>query len=347
MDVEKKQPIQHPEYEKKPISRRTLLRRVATAAGIGAAGTYLGFAPEDWPGSLRDDSGLRSTPKTRPFTLSDYRVEKPSHVKEIGIARGGPLDERLRRALDAIGGLSHYIRPDDIVLVKPNVAFDRSPNLGATTHPDILEALIRMILVDCRAQEVRVADNPIESPPDCFMKTGIRLASERAGGRVYLPDSNSFRMLNTPGAKLIEHWWFFHRPFTNVDKVIGVAPVKDHNLCHASMGIKNWYGLLGGRRNQFHQDIHEIVSDLSIMMRPTLTILDGTNVLMKNGPTGGDPSNVKPGHTVVAGLDPVAMDAWAYEHLLERGTDYPRYLFKSVEKGSGRIDWRGRITETT
>ncbi len=129
--------------------------------------------------------------------------------------------------------------------------------------------------------------------------------------------------------------------------MIGVAPVKDHNLCHASMGIKNWYGLLGGRRNQFHQDIHEIVSDLSLMMKPTLTILDGTRVLMKNGPTGGDPSNVKPGNTVVAGVDPVAMDAWAFEHLLERGTDYPRYLYKAEEKGSGRIDYRGRIEEVS
>jgi uncharacterized protein (DUF362 family) len=342
-----KKPIQHPEYEKKPVSRRAVIRRIATVVGIGAAGTYVGFAPDDWPGSMRDDSGLRSKPRIRPITLNDYRVAKPSTVKDVGIGRGGSVQERLRKALDAVGGLSHYIQPGDIVLVKPNVAFDRSPNLGATTHPEIMEALIRMLLVDCRAQEVRVADNPIESPPDCFIKSGIGAATERAGGRVYMPDSNAFRMLHTPGAQLIEDWWFFHRPLTNVDKVIGVAPVKDHNLCHASMGIKNWYGLLGGRRNQFHQDIHEIVSDLSLMMKPTLTILDGTHVLMKNGPTGGDPSNVKPGHTVVAGVDPVAMDAWAYEHLLERGTDYPRYLYKAEEKGSGRIDHRGRIEEVS
>ena len=50
--------------------------------------------------------------------------------------------------------------------------------------------------------------------------------------------------------------------------MIGVAPIKDHNLCHASMSMKNWYGLLGGRRNQFHQAIHDIVSDLGFMMKP-------------------------------------------------------------------------------
>lgn len=327
------------------MSRRAMIRRVAAVAGIGAAGTYMGFAPEDWPGSMRDKSGLRSVPKNPSLRLNDYRVAKPATAVDVGIGRGSNVQERLRKALDLVGGIQHYIKPGDIVLLKPNVAFDRSPNLGATTHPEIVDALIRMILVDCRAQEVRVADNPIESPPDCFAKSGVRKAVEKAGGRVYLPDSNAFRMLNTPGATLIENWWFFNRPFTNVDKVIGVAPVKDHNLCHASMGIKNWYGLLGGRRNQFHQDIHEIVSDLSIMMKPTLTIVDGSHILMKNGPTGGDPSNVKPGNAVVAGVDPVAMDAWAFEHLLERGVDYPRYLYKAEEKGSGVVDYRGRIRE--
>jgi uncharacterized protein (DUF362 family) len=294
---------------------------------------------------LRDGSGLRAVPRPQPFRLRDFRVPRPAGAADVGIGRTGDVTTRLRKALDAVGGLAHYVQPGDIVLVKPNVAFDRSPNLGATTHPEILEALVRMLLVDARAQEVRVADNPIESPADCFAKSGVRAATEAAGGRIYLPDGNAFSKLHTPGAKLIEHWWFFQRPFSNVDKVIGIAPVKDHNLCFASMGIKNWYGLLGGRRNQFHQDIHEIVSDLSIMIRPTLTILDGTRVLMQNGPTGGDPSNVKAGDAVLAGVDPVALDAWAFEHLLERGTDYPRYLFKAEEKGSGRMDWRGRVRE--
>jgi uncharacterized protein (DUF362 family) len=329
------------------MPRRSFFRRAALAAGLGGGAAYLAAAPEQWPLSMKDVTGLRSAPKPRPFLLPDYRVEKASGAADLGIARQGSPDEKLRRALDALGGISHFIQPGDIVLVKPNVAFDRAPNLGATSNPELLEALIRLLLIDGRAQEVRVADNPIESPADCFEKSKIRLATERAGGRVYLPDSNAFRMLHTPGAKLIKHWWFFHRPFTNVDKVIGLAPVKDHNLCQASMGMKNWYGLLGGNRNQFHQDIHEIISDLTLMIKPTLSILDGTHILMQNGPTGGDPSNVKPGETVVAGTDPVALDAWAFEHVLERGRDYPGYLRMAEQKGCGKVDWTGRTKEIT
>jgi uncharacterized protein (DUF362 family) len=339
--MKKSKSIQHPEYEKAPMSRR------ATAGGLGGAATYVATAPEGWPLSMKDRTGLRSVPFETLLRLRDYRVERPSQAADIGLGRRGDTAEKLRRALDAIGGLTHYVKPDDIVLVKPNVAFDRSPNLGATSNPELLEILIRMLMVDCRAQEVRVADNPIESPADCFAKSGIRYASEKAGGRIYLPDSNAFKMLQTPGAELIGQWWFFHRPFTNVDKVIGLAPVKDHNLCGASIGMKNWYGLLGGTRNQFHQDIHGIVSDLTLMIKPTLTIVDGTHVLMQNGPTGGDPSNVRAGNAVLAAVDPVAVDAWAYEHLLERGRDYPEYMFKAEAKGSGSIDWEGRIKEIT
>ncbi len=341
----KDKPLRNPGYAKAPISRRAFVTRGLTAAGLVAGTSYAALAPPHWPGSLRDATGLRSQPREPVFRLRDFRVAKPLGRPDVAVGRGEGSVANLHKALETMGGIQHYIQPGDVVLVKPNVAFDRSPNLGATTHPDILEALVRWLLVDGRAAEVRVADNPIESPADCFAKSGVRLATEKGGGRVFLPDGNAFGLLHTPGAKLIEKWWFFQRPMTGVTKVIGIAPVKDHNLCQASMGVKNWYGLLGGRRNQFHQDIHEIVSDLSIMIRPTLTILDGSRVLMKNGPTGGDPTNVKPADAVAVAVDQVAQDAWAYRHLLERDGNLPRYLPMAEEKGGGSVDFRERLRE--
>ncbi len=334
----------HPDHKPTLLTRRQWVQRVGGFGAVTGVAGYLALAPEDAPFSLGDETGLRSMPVEPVFTLPDFRVAKRMGAGEVGIGRGGAVRERMLKALDAVGGLSHFVQPGDVVLVKPNVAFDRSPNLGATTNPELIETLIQLLLVDARAAEVRVCDNPIESPADCFAKSGIRAATLRGGGQVYLPDSNAFEMLHTPGAKLIEEWHFFKRPFRGVNKVIGIAPVKDHNLCHASLGIKNWYGLLGGRRNQFHQDIHEIISDLSVMIRPTLNILDGTNILMENGPTGGDPSNVKNADVIMAATDPVAMDAWAYEHLLERrGT--LEYLLRSEAKGSGKADYKGRVKE--
>jgi uncharacterized protein (DUF362 family) len=337
----------HADYRGDYLSRRELLKRALVLGGVGAAGLYLACAPEDRPWSRRDFTGLRGMPVEQPFRLPDFRVAPADPDLALGIGRGGSPREMLLKALDALGGLGRFVQPGDVVLLKPNVAFDRSPNLGATTNPAIIDTLVRLLLVDARAAEVRVADNPIESPADCFAKSGIGAAAEQAGGRVYLPDGNAFEPLYTPGAKLIEQWDFFKRPFTGVTKVIGIAPAKDHNLCHASLGIKNWYGLLGGRRNQFHQAIHEIVSDLSIMIRPTLSIVDGTRVLMENGPTGGDPANVRDGNAILVGLDPVATDAWAYEHLLLRPGRLPDYLYMAEQKGSGLVNYAGRIKVVT
>ncbi len=337
--------LPHKDYRAEYLSRRDFLKRAAGLAGVGAVATYVAYAPEHWPLSRRDFTGLRGMPVEKPFRLPDFRVDPVVGDVQVGIGHGGGAREMLLKALDAVGGLAHYIQPGDIVLIKPNVAFDRSPNLGATTNPALIDVLVRLLLIDARAAEVRVADNPIESPADCFAKSGIGAAAEQAGGRVYLPDPNAFELLHTPGATLIEEWSFFKRPFRNVNKVIGIAPAKDHNLCHASLGIKNWYGLLGGRRNQFHQDIHEIVSDLSIMIKPTLTIVDGTRVLMENGPTGGDPSNVRDGNTILVGVDPVAIDAWAFEHLLQRPGRLPEYLYMAEQKGSGKVNYRGRVKE--
>jgi uncharacterized protein (DUF362 family) len=167
------------------------------------------------------------------------------------------------------------------------------------------------------------------------MRSGIAAAARDAGAEVYLPSPGSFETLQVPGATWIERWPFFWRPFGGVTKVIGVAPVKDHNLCAASMTTKNWYGLLGGTRNQFHQDIHGIIADLALMLRPTLVVLDGTRVLFRSGPTGGSLSDVRQGRTVVASTDSLAADAFGWYDLLGRDGPLPRYFELAQARGLG------------
>jgi uncharacterized protein (DUF362 family) len=103
--------------------------------------------------------------------------------------------------------------------------------------------------------------------------------------------------------------------------------------------MKNWYGVLGGRRNQLHQDIHTSIVDLAQAVRPTLTVMDAVRVLKRNGPTGGSLDDVAIGNTVVAGLDEVAIDAWSLQ-LLGLTPDKVRYLAMGQERGLGTVDWR-------
>jgi len=313
------------------LQRRAFLRQAGAASLLAAGAAWAALAPPHWPGSLKDPDGERGKPKRRVLTLPEGG---------FAVAPGEDVEAMVRGAIDAIGGISRFISRDDIVVIKPNVAFERAAILGATTNPDVLRALVRIVR-EAHPAEIRVADNPIEAPESCFVRTGIRQAAIDTGARIFLPGPADFETLAVPGAKWIAEWDFFWSPFRGATKVIGVAPVKDHNLCRASMTTKNWYGLLGGRRNQFHQDIHGIITDLALMMRPTFVVLDGTRVLFRSGPTGGSLGDVREGRTVVASTDSLAADSFGWDDLLERrGEEQPAYLAMAAAKGLGNPDWK-------
>ncbi|HHH27707.1 MAG TPA: DUF362 domain-containing protein [Polyangiaceae bacterium] len=336
------EPLHPDEEEIEDRSRRRLIKQAGIIAGASLVAGYAALAPETWPLSIADRTGERGKPKAEALSLPEngFMVEPSKTLPVLGVARGEKIYEMVKAAVGAIGGMSRFVSKGDVVVVKPNVAFERAAALGATTSPDVLYALIQVIR-EAGAKEVRVVDNPIEAPESCFERSGIRDAAVRAGARVYLPTPNDFRVLHTPGATLIEKWPFFWRPFIGADKVVGVSPVKDHNLCRASMTTKNWYGLLGGRRNQFHQDIHGIIADLALMMRPTLVILDGVRVLHRSGPTGGSLSDVREGRTLVASTDSLAADAFGWDDLLQRqGEALPAYFEKSARRHLGNPKWK-------
>jgi uncharacterized protein (DUF362 family) len=104
------------------------------------------------------------------------------------------------------------------------------------------------------------------------------------------------------------------------------------------MAMKNWYGFLGGRRNIFHQDINTIITELAMMVKPTLVILDGTEVMMTNGPTGGSVSDLKRANTLIASCNQVAADSFGCTLLDLKPLDLP-YLAKAEKAGAGTIDY--------
>jgi uncharacterized protein (DUF362 family) len=127
--------------------------------------------------------------------------------------------------------------------------------------------------------------------------------------------------------------------YLKADKVINIPPVKNHSSSVLTAGMKNWYGILGGRRNQLHQDIHNSIVDLAMLMKPTLTIIDATRILFKNGPTGGSMNDVRPGPGIAGGIDQVGLDAYAAEQLGVRPGSID-FLIIGQEKGLGNMDYR-------
>lgn len=311
------------------ISRREWLGRAARAGASAAAIGGLGWALHG-----------RQLPGTGP-ALPPGRVFPDWSVADqpprMAIVTGRDRVETLHRALAALGGIERFVRPGDRVVVKPNIGFATPAALGATSHPDVVAALVRRCL-GAGAASVVVTDNPVNDPDSAFELTGIAPAAREAGARVVLPRPDRFRHASLGGAELIRDWPILAAPFDDATKVIGLCPVKDHVRSGATLTLKNWYGLLGGRRNLFHQRIHDIVAELALLVRPTLVILDGTRSMMSNGPTGGAESDLKDTNTMIAGTDPVAVDAFGATLLGRRPEDIP-WLAKAAAAGAGTTDW--------
>jgi uncharacterized protein (DUF362 family) len=153
------------------------------------------------------------------------------------------------------------------------------------------------------------------------------------------PKESLFSHTTLEDGALIRDWPVFYEPLAGANKLIGIAPVKNHHRSAASMTMKNWYGLLGGRRNIFHQDINTIIAELAMMVKPTFVILDGTTSMMTNGPTGGSVSDLKKTNTMIASCDMVAADAFGCSLLNLKPSDLP-YLSLAEKEKVGTVDYQ-------
>jgi len=316
--------------DEKDLNRRDFLIRSARAGGFIAAAGLLGYR-------LHDDTGARglSSDEERQAVLADYSV--PGTSRKMSIVTGQDRVTSVRLGLEAIGGIESFIKRGDKVLIKVNAAFATAPALSATTDPRLLSEVVRLCL-KAGASEVAVTDNPINDPQSCFALTGIGEAARSSGAKVIYPKQTFFRPVTLPGGNLIRKWPVLVAPFEGVGKVIGMAPVKDHHRSGASMTMKNWYGLFGGRRNIFHQNIHEFIMELAMLVKPTLVILDGITAMMTNGPTGGSLADLKQTNTLVVGTDQVAVDAFGATLLGKSVHDLP-YIMKAEAAGAGTADF--------
>ncbi|MDH3575643.1 MAG: DUF362 domain-containing protein [Desulfobacteraceae bacterium] len=319
----------NPDPNSNGLNRRQFLDRLAKAGISITAACAAGFWFHDAKGptlSKNDQSNL---------ILPDFSIDAPG--QKMSIVRGEDRVATLRMALKSLGGVETFIKKGDRVLLKVNAAFASPAMLSATTHPAIITEMTQLCF-RAGAASVVVTDNPINDPTSCFTLTGIADAARSAGARVLLPRDDLFSPMTVKDAKLIRNWPVLYKPFTDISKVIGMAPLKDHHRSGASMTMKNWYGLLGGRRNIFHQDIHSIIMELAMMVKPSFVILDATTSMMTNGPTGGSLSDLKNTNTMIVSTDQVAADAFGAS-LLGRSLDELPFIGKAEAAGIGTADY--------
>jgi len=301
-----------------------LLRLGGMSASVAAAAVWLrgrSHRPED----------------EAPLTLARrIPVAVDARFPEMVVAQGDDPRGLVRKALEGLGGVRRFIARGDVVVIKPNIGWDRTPDQAANTNPLAVAEMVRQCL-DAGAKKVIVTDVSCNEPHRCFQRSGIARAAGDEGAQVVLPEENLFRQVNLRGDVLGE--WPVLEPFIAADKMINFPVAKSHSLTGVTLGMKNWYGILGGARNQLHQRIHESLADLADVMRPTLTLIDAYRVLIRNGPTGGSLADVLVKKTLIAGTDPVALDAYVAKAYWGFEPSQLRYLQLAQDRGLGKMDF--------
>ncbi|HVJ15094.1 MAG TPA: DUF362 domain-containing protein [Polyangiaceae bacterium] len=312
------------------ISRREALTRVGVTGAV-LGGTALATRLT-WDAGGFELSQAEGQRQVRSFEIGKL-AEKPV----MAISKSSKnAEELVKRAVDALGGMKRFVSLGDIVAIKPNIGWDRMPVHAANTNPAVVAAVVKLAL-DAGAKQVIVTDASCNEPNRCFQRSGIWRAAHALGATVVLPAAHRFRELRMRGDVL--DLWPIYTPLVNADKVINIPVAKHHNLSLYTGAMKNWYGLLGGRRNRLHQNIDVSIADLATFMRPTLTILDATRVLLRNGPQGGNIDDAKDMHQVIASLDQVAVDAYGATLIGEKPANV-KYLHMGQERGLGTMDWQ-------
>jgi uncharacterized protein (DUF362 family) len=253
---------------------------------------------------------------------------------DLVVVKGKSASSITDAAIEALGGMARFISKGDVVVVKPNMAWDRLPEHASNTNPYVVAEIVKHCF-EAGAKTVKVFDRTVNDPRRCYTQSGIRDEAEKYGAKVKYVDERRFRNVELNGIALKK--WPLYTELMDADKVINVPVLKHHGLAKITMSIKNWMGVMGGDRSRIHQKLDQSLVDVSTVIKPTLTVLDAVRILTANGPQGGNLDDVKRMNTVVAGVDQVAVDSYGATIFGMKGEDLS-YVRLAAEQGHGVMD---------
>jgi uncharacterized protein (DUF362 family) len=301
-----------------------LLRVGGVAAGATGATVWL------------SEHSFRPVPTRAEQARRDHRVAANAQLPTMTVVQGGEPRALVQKALENLGGIRRFVSRQDVVVIKPNIAWDRTPEQAANTNPEVVAEVVRQCW-QAGAKRVIVTDVSCNEPRRCFQRSGIQAAARAEGAEVILPDPELYREVELGGV-VLKSWPVF-TPFLEADKIFNLPIAKHHGLTGVTLGMKNWYGILGGQRNRLHQQIHQSLADLASFMMPTVTLIDCYRILLRNGPTGGNLEDVALKKTMVAGTDPVALDAYVAKAYWNLDPEHIPYLQMAAARGLGTVDF--------
>lgn len=221
---------------------------------------------------------------------------------------GGEPEVMLDNALNTLGGIGKFVKKGQTVAIKPNIGWDRLPELAANTNPILIGALVKKCIA-AGASKVTVFDHTCDTWQKCYTASGIEAAVKEAGG-IMLPghEQRYYKSVDLPkGVNLKQA--LIHEALIDADVWINVPVLKNHGGAKMSIAMKNYMGIVWDRRFFHANDLQQCIADVCTWeKKPVLNIVDAYRVMRQNGPQGKSENDVSVMKTLIASKDIVAVD---------------------------------------
>ncbi len=224
--------------------------------------------------------------------------------------KGGEAAEMFNKGIASLGGMKQFVKPNQTVVIKPNIGWDSAPERAANTNPD----LVATIVEHCKragAKEVYVFDNTCAEGVRCYKMSGIEDAVKKAGGTMVSGRSEGYYQNVTLSKSLKLKTAKVHELILESDVFINVPILKNHGGSTLSVAMKNMMGVVWDREFWHRNDLHQCIADFAAYRKPDLNIIDAYRVMKRNGPRGVSVADVATMKYQIIGKDIVAVDTAA------------------------------------
>jgi uncharacterized protein (DUF362 family) len=294
-----------------------------------------------------------------PTQTVSAQTDYPQACAALGIDNDTPA-AILKTALEGLGGLSRFIKPGQTVVIKPNATWAFPPHTASSSDPELLTALIEMVKL-AGAARIIVMDHCAINPgtADCLRVSGIGQVVEQTGVEGIFPDRSMgakelFTEIELPQGKAFKKVGVI-KAAVEADVRINMGIAKTHSVTRMTMTLKHMMGFLQ-EPGQLHAKLSQGIADLNTesKLRPQLNILEAIRVRLPlenyrvcAGPETDKthPDIVKRRNQIVAGIDPVLMDAYGCVEFYKVKPRELAHLKLAAEAGVGDMDIEKATTE--
>jgi uncharacterized protein (DUF362 family) len=237
-------------------------------------------------------------------------IPNPQAAYDLVALMGGEPEVMFEKGIAALGGLKNFVKAGQIVVVKPNIGWDRAPEYGANTNPK----LVSKIVSDCLAagaKTVFVFDNTCDNWRRAYSTSGIEKAAKDAGAEVITAGSEAnYKDVTIPRGKSLKAAKV-HEKILECDVFINVPVLKHHDGAQISLAMKNLMGIVWDRGFWHSNNLDQCIADMVTYRKPDLNIIDGYRVMKRNGPKGVSINDVTLEKAQIISTDIVAADGAA------------------------------------